>query len=120
MDIEVLAPRSVRSQLITLALANPLVTPQAFVAIDISVALSGQALLSGLALPLQLSVTAPSSSINGTPVYQHTFRRSIPSLISYRPREGGQHIILLRELTHMRWWGALSLNVAGDPLDVPD
>lgn len=70
------------------------------------------ALSVGLVLPLELTVTAPSA-VN---FYRHTFRRVIPSFVLFTPREGGEHLVVLRELRHNKWWGSLLLNVQGDTL----
>lgn len=119
VDIDTLAPSTVRAQNITLALASQ-AAPTAFRAIDVAVAPTGDALTSGLSLPLELSVTSPSSSRTGNVIYTHVFRRAVPSIVTFMPKEGGTFIIRLRELQHMKWWGSLTLVVQGDPLYVPD
>lgn len=119
MDLETLAPSAVRQPLIVLALANPLAVPSAFRSVAISVTPTAAALTAGLSLPLELSVTSPSSSRTGNQTYVHVFRRIVPTLVSFVPKEGGAFLIRVRELQHNRWWGALLVQVAGDPLYVP-
>lgn len=118
MDLDVLSPRTVRAPNIVLALASQ-AQPQAFRAVDLSVTVIGDALTAGLSLPLELSVTSPSSSRTGLPTYRHVFRRIVPSLVTFTPKEGGTFVVRLRELCHMRWQGSLLLTVAGDPLYIP-
>ena len=119
MDIDTIAPTYVRTQIIMLALAHPLAPPQAFRAVDITVTPTGLALTSGLVLPMQLRVTSPSSKLTGTFSYVHTYRHTVPTTVVFVPKEGGMHAIVLMELHHNRFFGALQLSVAGDPLFVP-
>lgn len=65
----------------------------------------------GIVLPLELLIQAPTS----TNVVRRYFRRSAPDSFSFTPSEGGRWGVLLREVAHNRWKGALSLDVAGEP-----
>jgi hypothetical protein len=68
----------------------------------------------GVVLPLEFTVTGPS----GRATFQRRyFRTAVPSEITFRPREGGTHLLRIAELFHNRWWGKLVIDVAGDALD---
>lgn len=91
-------------------------TPRAFTAVDLTVSIEPSALDAqrvGLSLPLELTVTAPSNS----GFFRHVFRRSIPSTVSFIPKEGGEHLVRLREVGHNRWYGTLVVSVAGERAD---
>ena len=49
------------------------------------------------------------------------YRKSVfyraPATIVWVPREGGLHLITIRELAHNRWFGSLRVQVEGDPLE---
>lgn len=66
----------------------------------------------GVVLPLVLTITTEQ----GTSFDRQVFRRSIPSEITFIPREGGTHTVRLSEFAHNRWFGTLTLAVLGDRL----
>jgi hypothetical protein len=67
----------------------------------------------GAELPLEMIVqaSAPES-------YQRrVFSRLQPSALTFVPREGGTHSVVLRELGHNKWWGQLRVAVKGELLE---
>jgi hypothetical protein len=96
---------------LTLSAETPL--PQANAVVVVNVSYEG-ALPEGVVLPLELLIVGPSGL---TTRQRQTFRRIKPTEITFRPVEGGSHLIRLAELYHHRWFGALVLTIAGDPLD---
>lgn len=110
--IDDLAPEFVGKQLFRLTLATT-DAPRAFNAVEVSVELLDEALLYGIELPLELTVTAPSPS----GFQRKIFRRILPIELTFVPREGGEHLVSLREVGHNHWWGSLVVNVAGDSAD---
>ena len=64
----------------------------------------------GVVLPLTIQVSSGASS----PSYRReVFRRAPPPSFTFTPREGGKHLVRVGEVYHNRWWGSLSLDVAG-------
>jgi len=68
----------------------------------------------GLVLPLELVVVGPSGTATRQSRY---FQRFAPSALTFRPREGGETLVVLRELFHNRWFGSLVFEVEGDELE---
>ena len=93
--------------------------PRAFNAIDLTVGIDtvadadGVLARVGLMLPLELTVTSPSAEN----FFRHVYRRFIPSAVTFTPHEGGRHRVVLREVFHNRFFGALDLDVAGETTD---
>jgi hypothetical protein len=85
--------------------------PRAFQPFEVSVALALEAVASGVRLPLEMTITAPTPGN----FVRHIYRYLVPTRITFTPREGGPHLVRLREVGHNRWWGALAINVAGEP-----
>jgi len=112
--LDELAPMTVGATALTLSLADAVTTPLAFRAVDISVDYTGAG-SDGVALPLEMIVTGPSAQS----FYRHVFRRSVPSTITFTPREGGEFHVLLREVGHNRLRGKLRVAVAGDRVIPP-
>lgn len=86
---------------------------RAFSPVDIAVsieALATEAARVGLSTPLELTVTPPTAS----GFERRVFRRAVPSVVTFTPREGGLHLVRLREVGHNRWWGAIEIDVAGE------
>lgn len=104
-----IAPEYIGAPNIVLQLAKALETPLAQRPVVINVSVVNEALVSGLMLPLELRISAPSASGFQT----HLFTRLIPESFAFTPREGGQHLITLREVGHNRWGGALLCAVIG-------
>ena len=114
-QLDEISPAYVGAQVIQLKAAD-LARAMAFHAVDLTVTidpLSAEALACGLVLPLELTVTAPSPS----GFYRHIYRFTVPSIITFTPREGGQHLVRLGEVGHNKWWGSVVVDVAGDRAD---
>lgn len=65
----------------------------------------------GVELPLLFRVVDP----RGRPIVDRTFRAVVPLELSFRPQESGSHLVWLAEAFHHRWYGALQLEVEGEP-----
>lgn len=107
--LETMLPDYVGAARIKLTPAD-LTPPRAFSTIIIGVELLQEALTLGLSLPLEMTVTAPSA----TGFVRHIFRTTIPAELSFTPKEGGPHLVRLREVGHNKWHGELVLDVAGE------
>jgi hypothetical protein len=86
-------------------------TPTAFSAVNIDVDYSG-ADPEGVVYPLELTILAPADENFIRFIYQKTS----PSQVSFRPREGGLHVVRIAEVGHNRWFGVLHVQVAGDSI----
>lgn len=111
--IDELSPREYGEQRFTLALSESTPTPQVFQPVILTVDYS-LCDPEGIVLPLQLVITGPSGAATQR---EHIFRRGAPAEITFTPLEGGSILVRLAEMFHNRWWGALELDVVGDPLD---
>lgn len=74
-----------------------------------------RALPNGTVLPLEMIVQGPSQQS----YVRRVFTRARPATLLFAPREGGSHLVLLREFAHNKWWGRLVIDVSGPSLDVP-
>ena len=83
------------------------------VAVDPTKDTDGTAQRAGLMIPLELIVTSPSPEN----FFRHVYRRVLPASISFTPKEGGSHTVVLREVFHNRWLGKLVVDVAGETTD---
>lgn len=110
--LDELCPDYVGERRLVLAVASADAIARAFGAIDLTVDYS-QTMPEGLVLPLELTIVSPSRSN----FVRRLFRRTRPSSISFIPKEGGRHIVRLREVGHNRWWGALAIDVVGETTD---
>ena len=70
--------------------------------------------LGGVMLPLLFEVQGPSASSYQRREY---VRGKPPSTIIWTPREGGRHLVTLREVAHNYFFGSLVVEVAGEPLE---
>jgi hypothetical protein len=102
--------RSLLLQVTDLAPARAFSPVQLSVAID---PIAVEAASAGLIPPIELTITAPSRS----GFFRHVYRRAAPRLITFTPREGGEHLVRLREVGHNLVWGALVVSVAGERAD---
>ena len=109
--IDELAPRYVREKKLDLQLEPGGESPQAFVPVVVLVSYD-RTLPAGIMLPLIFQVQGPSSSS----YRQRVFSRFAPAQVIFTPREGGRHLVVLREAAHNRWWGSLAIEVAGRKL----
>lgn len=107
--IDEISPTYVGEKRISLALAEDSRSPRAFVPINIDVDYSACE-PEGVVHPLELTIVAPTES----DFRRARYVRSSPSTISFRPREGGRHVIRLGEIGHNRWFGILEITVAGE------
>lgn len=109
--IDELAPAEIRAKRIKLELDRSVSVVRAFASLVVNVDYAGT-LPDGVMLPLILEVQGPSPES-----YQrHEFVRVQPSSVVVRPREGGVHMVTLREAAHNRWWGSIRLDVKGEQL----
>jgi hypothetical protein len=110
--LEEISPAYYGSDFVRLTLSNPTQRLQAFTPITITVDYS-RCLPAGIVLPLEFSVTGPSSTSNR----QRVFRRFLPRELSFVPREGGSFLVRLAESWHNLYFGVLVLEIAGDRLE---
>jgi|WetSurMetagenome_2_1015567.scaffolds.fasta_scaffold527307_1 hypothetical protein len=68
----------------------------------------------GVSLPLEMIVQGPSPQS-----YIRRVFSSAPTSIAFTPKEGGSHLVMLREYAHNRWWGRLVLDIDGPSLEQP-
>ena len=111
--VEEICPDTIGEDRFVLTLSSATPTPKAFGVVEILVDYA-QAAPEGVVLPLELLVQAPSSS----GFVRRYYRRTAPSSVTFVPKEGGPHLVVLREVGHNRWVGKLRVSVAGDPIDV--
>jgi hypothetical protein len=69
----------------------------------------------GLVLPLEMIVQGPSEQS----YLRRIYRRIRPQMLLLTPKEGGPHLVVLREYGHNKWWGSISFEVDGQLLEVP-
>ena len=111
--IEELSPSYIREKRFDLTL-EPNAKPRANNSLLVNVSYA-RALPEGVMLPLVLEIQGTSSKS-----YQRReFTRTAPTAIIFSPREGGPHLVTLREAAHNRWFGALRLDVEGELLEPP-
>jgi hypothetical protein len=103
-----LCPDFCGEQRIALSLADVSVVPSAFRPILIA-ADYFECAPEGIELPLELLIQAPSQ-VN---CERRIFDTTAPTSITFTPREGGAHGMVLREIGHNRWNGVLRIDVAG-------
>jgi len=74
----------------------------------------------GVSVPVEL-IIQPGFGGGGTAngYTNKIYRRTAPSRILYRPPQGGEYLILLREIHHNRYQGRLLIEVAGDKYAEP-
>lgn len=69
----------------------------------------------GTMLPLEMIVQGPSQQSYVRRVYS----RARPTALLVTPKEGGSHLVTLREFAHNKYWGSLVVNVDGPLLEPP-
>jgi hypothetical protein len=106
---------TLREKRIALALAAPEVPVRALAPVLLAVDYAGT-LPDGLALPLVCEVHGPTEDSYS----KHEFTRVQPVSLTFVPRRGGRHVIILREAAHHRWWGSLEVEVVGSDVEQPD
>lgn len=102
---EEICPGYVGDERLTLELARPLEPPTAFRVVEVLVGYA-----EGTSCPIEFSVSGPTIAKNRSRIY----RRRPPRSVSFIPREGGAHLVRVRELTHNRWYGQLVIDVIGE------
>ena len=114
-----LSPPYARARVLQLKPAT-LELPRAFSPYDLDVGidptageLGALAQRVGLAGEIELIVTGPSESS----FFRHVYRRGLPSVVTFTPKEGGKHLVTIREVTHNKWWGSLAVEVLGESVD---
>ncbi len=113
-QLEDVCPAYVGASNIVLALKKPLAVVLAHRPTLITVELQDEALVSGLVLPLELQIIAPSPAN----FRRHFYTRSVPQQFAFTPREGGRHLLQLREVAHNRWCGSILVVAVGAQLDL--
>ncbi len=111
--VDEISPREIGEDRIDLELSTDTLSPIVFAPVIVLVGYDRCA-PEGVVLPLEFTVTGPS----GTATFQRRYYRRVrPVEVTFRPTEGGSHLIRIAEMFHNRWWGALVIDVAGDALD---
>lgn len=110
--IDELSPREVREKRFDVQVDPEDEPPQAHRPTTILVSYD-RALPMGVKLPLVFEVQGPSASS-----YQHReFLKHPPKTVIFTPKEGGRHLVVIREAGHNRWFGSVAIQVAGEPMD---
>jgi hypothetical protein len=107
--IDEMCPVYVGERRIRLQLSEDSRSPRAFTAITIDADYSACE-PEGIVHPLELLITTPTPTDSKRLFYN----RASPSTISFRPREGGRHVIRIAEIGHNRWFGYIEIDVAGE------
>lgn len=107
--IDELSPVYIGEKRIRLQLAVDSLKPRALSAVNIDVDYAACE-PEGVVPPLELLITAPTPS----DFKRVMFNRSAPSLISFKPREGGRYVVRFGEIGHNRWFGYIEITVAGE------
>jgi hypothetical protein len=112
--LDEISPRELREKRLDLALDPSITVARAFNPIVLSVSYT-RTLPDGVMLPLLLEVQGPSPQS-----YQRRVFGSVqPRSVLFVPREGGSHLVTLREVAHKLWWGSLQIDVVGELLNPP-
>jgi hypothetical protein len=112
--IEEICPEYIGEERITLSL-DPSISPRAFQSLLLEIDYSLCDPEGGAVLPLELLVQGPSPSS----FRRRVITRSRPAEIVVTPREGGRHLVVLREMAHNRFHGKIAFDVAGETLTKP-
>ncbi|HZL96816.1 MAG TPA: hypothetical protein VFB99_24385 [Vicinamibacterales bacterium] len=113
MTQDEICPAYVGEDRIRVSLSEDTLAPSAFAAVDVAIDYSAADVDGGVQLPIEITVTAP----NPTGFVRKTYRSNRPTLFTFKPREGGDHLVRVREVAHNRWFGVLRVSVAGDRLN---
>jgi hypothetical protein len=108
--IDEICPDYVGDDRITVTL-DPDSTPRAFSPFTVRINYS-RCDPEGVVLPLEICLVAPSGANSECT----TIRTVVPDIRIFMPREGGAHLVVVRELYHNQWWGRLRVQVAGERL----
>lgn len=110
---EEFSPKIVGANRLKITLSPDTLTPAALTPVIFLVDYSGATADGGVVLPLEMLVQAPSTA----GFKRATFTRTRPSALVYTPISSGPHLVLLREMWHNKFFGSLTFEVVGDPLD---
>lgn len=58
-----------------------------------------------------------SSGFSQPSFQRRVYREHLPSSLTFYPREGGPHVLRVREIYHQQYVGTLRFDVAGDRLE---
>lgn len=105
---ELIEPAYIGEDRIKLSLDSTSTDPKAFD--DVLINVDYAATLPAYVVPPLEFVVSPPSAIN----FQRKTYRRVPKTLTFRPREGGEHLVMLRECWHNRWVGTLLVEVTGD------
>ena len=108
--LDEISPPEVKERRLALSLAET-ATPTAGVPLVISVDYT-KTLPDGVVLPLIVEVQGPSPSS----YTRREYTRGAPESIIVTPKEGGRHIVTVREVAHNKWWGGLQFEAEGADL----
>lgn len=108
--VDEISPQYYGEDRLRLELSAATPNPRAFSPVQVTVDAS-RALPEGLRLPLEFTVTSQSQ---GATFHRQVFRNVVPTLLTFRPPEGGTMLFRLAEQFHNRWWGAVVIDVEGD------
>lgn len=113
MNIDILSPAYVGEDRIKLSLDPSTDPPRVGQAVAIRVDYS-RSEPEGASLPLDFIVQGPSENS----YHERVYRRYKPARLAFVPSEAGEHLVLLREQHHNRWFGKLVVVVEGDTREV--
>jgi hypothetical protein len=101
-----ICPGEIGERWIRLSLADPLAKRQPYEPIEILCGYAKADAAGGIVLPLELLITGPDRAVE-----RRLIQLFVPDSISFTPRVGGLHTVLLREVAHNRWTGVLRVDV---------
>ncbi len=113
MIAEAVCPDDVGARIFSLALLDPSAKLAAHQPVTITVDWSdaGDA---GIVGPFEVLLTSGTSQ----PSFQRrVYRDAMPETLTFYPREGGPHLLVVREIYHQQYVGVLRFEVAGDRLE---
>jgi hypothetical protein len=110
--IDEICPAYVGENRITITLAAEQ-NPRAFSPVRLLLDFSKCEEEGGIVPPLEVYVGAPSPAQCEARTISST---SPPTEISFVPKQGGPHIVTVREVFHNRWWGSVVVQVTGEKL----
>lgn len=111
-SLDEISPRYIGEDRIDLSLDPSITVPGAFAPLLVNVSYA-RCEPNGVMLPLIFEAQGPSAES----YIRRVFSRAAPASLIFTPREGGPHLVVLREAAHNRWWGRLRLSVEGETLD---
>lgn len=115
--IEDFSPDTIGANRFKLSLDESTLTPSAGVAVIINVDYSAADAEGGVVLPLELIIQAPT--VDG--YRRRLLTRSKLDQVVVIPVSAGPHMVMVRETAHNLAFGAITFDVAGDPIEtVPE